>query len=152
MCAHDVARTLADRAGIRYGPCAPDDRRIVLGIWIVLATVVFLTAYVYRDARRRGMNAALWTFIVLMMLPAYFAGLYPLLHTARASAVSLPEMRVPGERPVQLLLQLPVRAAPDLRKLPARGQVGPLRTILRKPRSCRVDESGVARTLIPRQV
>ena len=32
---------------------------------------ILLTGYVNRDARRRGMNPALWTFLVLVMLPGY---------------------------------------------------------------------------------
>ena len=56
---------------------------IVLGVWIVLTVVAFLTGYVYRDARRRGMNAALWVFLVLVMLPAYLAVGFVLYFTAR---------------------------------------------------------------------
>jgi hypothetical protein len=50
---------------------------------IPIAIIVFLTAYVYRDARRRGMNAGLWVLIVLMLLPAYLATGYILYFTAR---------------------------------------------------------------------
>jgi hypothetical protein len=46
---------------------------IGFGIWLVLAPVVLLTGYVYRDAQRRGMNPMLWVFLVLLMLPAYLA-------------------------------------------------------------------------------
>src|SRR5581483_12282114 len=46
---------------------------IGFAIWLVLSTVVLLTGYVYRDAQRRGMNATLWTFLVILMLPAYLA-------------------------------------------------------------------------------
>ena len=56
---------------------------IGLSIAIPVASIVFLTAYVYRDARRRGMNAALWLFIVLMLLPGYIAMGYILYFTAR---------------------------------------------------------------------
>jgi hypothetical protein len=44
---------------------------IVLAIWIPLACIVFLTGYVYVDAKRREMNAAVWVFLVLVMLPAW---------------------------------------------------------------------------------
>jgi hypothetical protein len=46
---------------------------IGFGIWIVLATIVCLTGYVHADAKRRGMNAGLWTFLVILMLPGYIA-------------------------------------------------------------------------------
>jgi hypothetical protein len=46
---------------------------IGLGMWVVLTTIVLLTGYVYADAKRRGMNAGLWTFLVIVMLPAYIA-------------------------------------------------------------------------------
>ena len=82
MCAHDVPEPWPIVQEFGMDPALLMTAGIVLGIWIVLSTVVFLTAYVYRDARRRGMNAALWTFIVLMMLPAYFAG-YILYFTQR---------------------------------------------------------------------
>jgi len=40
------------------------------------ATFIFLTAYVNRDASRRGMNAALWTILILIFLPTWgFIGL-----------------------------------------------------------------------------
>jgi hypothetical protein len=38
---------------------------------ITLATMIFLIAYVNRDARRRGMNSGLWTLLVIVMLPAW---------------------------------------------------------------------------------
>jgi RNA polymerase subunit RPABC4/transcription elongation factor Spt4 len=56
---------------------------IVFGVWTVVAALAFLTGYVYRDARRRGMNAALWVFLVLVMLPAYLAVGFVLYFTAR---------------------------------------------------------------------
>ncbi len=49
---------------------------IVLAIAVPLAILLFLTGYVYRDARRRGMNAPLWTFLVIVLFPAYlFVGI-----------------------------------------------------------------------------
>jgi RNA polymerase subunit RPABC4/transcription elongation factor Spt4 len=36
-----------------------------------IASLIFLIGYVNRDARRRGMNAGLWTFLVTILLPAW---------------------------------------------------------------------------------
>jgi hypothetical protein len=44
---------------------------IVTGATVVIAFFVFLVAYVNRDASRRGMNAALWTIVVLVFLPSW---------------------------------------------------------------------------------
>jgi RNA polymerase subunit RPABC4/transcription elongation factor Spt4 len=38
---------------------------------IFLSTLFFMLGYVYRDAKRRGMNPALWTLLVLILSPAY---------------------------------------------------------------------------------
>jgi RNA polymerase subunit RPABC4/transcription elongation factor Spt4 len=44
---------------------------------VITVMAIFLTAmlsmlgYVYRDAKRRGMNAGLWTLLVLILSPAY---------------------------------------------------------------------------------
>ena len=46
---------------------------IVTLISLFLASYIFMIAYVYRDAKRRGMSAALWTFLVIVLSPAYFA-------------------------------------------------------------------------------
>jgi ABC-type Fe3+ transport system permease subunit len=46
---------------------------IVTLVSLFLATFLFLVAYVNRDAKRRGMNAGLWTFLVIVLCPAYFA-------------------------------------------------------------------------------
>lgn len=35
------------------------------------AIIIFLIVYVNRDAARRGMNAALWTILVIILLPAW---------------------------------------------------------------------------------
>jgi hypothetical protein len=56
---------------------------IGFGMWIVLAGMAFLCAYVYRDAKRRGMNAALWLFLVIVMMPAYLGMGIVLYFTAR---------------------------------------------------------------------
>jgi hypothetical protein len=42
----------------------------------VLSCLLFMFGYVYKDAQRRGMNAALWTLLVFILSPAYgFIGL-----------------------------------------------------------------------------
>ena len=46
---------------------------IITGISLLLAAFIFLTGYVNRDAKRRGMNSALWTFLVIVLWPAYMA-------------------------------------------------------------------------------
>lgn len=38
---------------------------------IALSSLLFMLGYVYRDANRRGMNAALWTIVVLILSPGY---------------------------------------------------------------------------------
>lgn len=38
---------------------------------LTLAIFIFLIAYVNRDAKRRGMNSALWTLLVILLLPAW---------------------------------------------------------------------------------
>ena len=42
---------------------------IISGVSIFLAAAIFMIGYVNRDSRRRGMNSALWTWFVLLMLP-----------------------------------------------------------------------------------
>jgi hypothetical protein len=44
---------------------------IITGASLVVAIIVFLTAYVNQDAKRRGMHSALWTFLVLVLMPGY---------------------------------------------------------------------------------
>jgi hypothetical protein len=44
---------------------------IVTAASLCLATIIFLLAYVNRDASRRGMSAALWTILVMILLPAW---------------------------------------------------------------------------------
>ncbi len=47
----------------------------VTGIGLPVACLLFLIGYVNRDARRRGMNSALWTLLVIILLPGtLFAG------------------------------------------------------------------------------
>ncbi len=40
---------------------------------IPIAAILFLIGYVYRDAKRRQMNATLWTILVVILLPAWLA-------------------------------------------------------------------------------
>lgn len=48
----------------------------ILGVSIVVSSLLLTLGYVYRDAKRRGMNGALWTLLVLILAPMYlFIGL-----------------------------------------------------------------------------
>jgi hypothetical protein len=38
---------------------------------LAMASLIFLVAYVNRDAKRRGMNSAVWTLLVIILLPAW---------------------------------------------------------------------------------
>ncbi len=56
----------------------PEPPRIVLaaavaGVSAFIAAILFLIAYVNRDAERRGMNSTLWTLLVIILLPAWLA-------------------------------------------------------------------------------
>ncbi len=42
---------------------------IITGVAILFAAGILMLGYVNRDAKRRGMNSALWTWFVLLMLP-----------------------------------------------------------------------------------
>jgi hypothetical protein len=44
---------------------------IITGVSLVMATIIFWVAYVNRDAKRRGMNSAVWTLLVIVLLPAW---------------------------------------------------------------------------------
>ncbi len=44
---------------------------IVTTMSLFLATFIFMVAYVNRDAKRRGMNSALWTLLVLILSPGW---------------------------------------------------------------------------------
>ena len=46
---------------------------IVTAVSLVFAVFILLTGYVNRDAKRRGMSSGLWTFLVIVLWPAYFA-------------------------------------------------------------------------------
>ena len=71
------------------GPIFPDDSLrddavsscaallgAILFCGIIISSLLLTLGYVYRDARRRGMNGALWTLLVLILAPMYlFIGL-----------------------------------------------------------------------------
>ncbi|HUL33839.1 MAG TPA: zinc ribbon domain-containing protein [Candidatus Eisenbacteria bacterium] len=71
------------------GPTFPDDSLrnepalsclglagVILLTSFMLSCLLLTLGYVYRDARRRGMNGALWTLLVLILAPMYlFIGL-----------------------------------------------------------------------------
>jgi hypothetical protein len=44
---------------------------VVTLVSLTMATLIFLVAYVNRDAKRRGMSSGLWTLLVLVLLPGY---------------------------------------------------------------------------------
>src|SRR5215467_2786502 len=44
---------------------------VITIVSICFAVFIFLTAYVNRDAVRRGMNSALWTVLILIFLPTW---------------------------------------------------------------------------------
>ena len=44
---------------------------IVTAASLCMAVMIFFIAYVNRDASRRGMNPALWTILVIILLPAW---------------------------------------------------------------------------------
>ncbi len=45
---------------------------IITGASLAFAIMVFLVGYVNIDAKRRGMHSALWTFLVIVLMPGYF--------------------------------------------------------------------------------
>src|SRR6267378_3171544 len=44
---------------------------LVTAVSLMMAVMIFMVAYVNRDASRRGMSAALWTILVIILLPAW---------------------------------------------------------------------------------
>ena len=44
---------------------------VITAASIPVACLIFLIGYVYRDAKRRGMSAGLWTILVIVLLPVY---------------------------------------------------------------------------------
>jgi RNA polymerase subunit RPABC4/transcription elongation factor Spt4 len=45
---------------------------VITAAALVVSIMLFMLGYVYRDAKRRGMNAALWTLLVLILSGGYF--------------------------------------------------------------------------------
>jgi zinc-ribbon domain len=45
---------------------------IITGASLVFASMIFMVGYVNKDAKRRGMHSALWTFLVIVLMPGYF--------------------------------------------------------------------------------
>jgi hypothetical protein len=45
---------------------------IIAGVSLVFSLIAFMIAYVNKDAKRRGMHSALWTFLVIVLIPGYF--------------------------------------------------------------------------------
>src|SRR6266404_3081952 len=43
---------------------------IVTAVSLIFTIIVFMTGYVNKDAKRRGMHSGLWTFLVLVLMPA----------------------------------------------------------------------------------
>jgi hypothetical protein len=43
---------------------------IVAAVWLFVAIILFMIGYVNQDAKRRGMSSALWTFLVIVLLPS----------------------------------------------------------------------------------
>jgi len=56
---HEVVLSCAALAGV------------ITAVSIVFSAFVYMLAYVYCDAKRRGMHAGLWTLLVLILSPAY---------------------------------------------------------------------------------
>jgi hypothetical protein len=46
---------------------------VITACALVIAPFLLLFGYVNRDAKRRGMNSTLWTLLVILLFPAYFA-------------------------------------------------------------------------------
>ncbi len=57
--------------GARPGEAMAATAGVVTAVAIPIACVIFLIGYVNQDAKRRGMNAGLWTMLVIMLLPAW---------------------------------------------------------------------------------
>ena len=62
-----------------FGPELDSDRGaagaalvgIITGVSLVCAVFIFMVGYVYQDAKRRGMNAPLWTILILIFFPTW---------------------------------------------------------------------------------
>jgi hypothetical protein len=76
--AYLVNMNAAQFGGVVFPPELKDDPGlaalalggIVTGVSIFMAGMIFMIAYVNRDASRRGMNAGLWTLLVLILTPS----------------------------------------------------------------------------------
>ncbi len=63
-----------------FGPELDNDRGaagaalvgIITAVSLVFAIFIFMVGYVNQDAKRRGMHSALWTFLVIVLMPGYF--------------------------------------------------------------------------------
>src|SRR5216684_8050685 len=44
---------------------------IITAVSLAFAIAIFMAGYVNQDAKRRGMHSALWTFLVLVLMPGY---------------------------------------------------------------------------------
>jgi double zinc ribbon protein len=73
LCYHNIPETW--ETVVEYGPFWGTVLAGVIGLslWTFFSALLFLISYVYVDAKRRGMNAGLWTFLVIVMLPGYVA-------------------------------------------------------------------------------
>ena len=71
-----------------------------------------MIAYVNRDAKRRGMSSALWTFLVIVLTPAYFAIGFILYFLMRQPLpYACPQCGKDGRRAIQLLPELQMQSA-----------------------------------------
>ena len=44
---------------------------ILTAVSLCFAAIIFMAVYVNQDAKRRGMNSAVWTLVVLVLMPGY---------------------------------------------------------------------------------
>jgi hypothetical protein len=44
---------------------------IITSVSLVISAIIFMAVYVNQDAKRRGMNSAVWTLVVLILMPGY---------------------------------------------------------------------------------
>src|SRR5262249_29833132 len=62
-----------------FGPDLDNDRGaavaallgIITSVSLVFSALFFMVGYLNQDAKRRGINSTLWTFLVLVLLPGY---------------------------------------------------------------------------------
>ena len=100
-----------------------------------------MIAYVNRDAKRRGMSSGLWTFLVMVLTPAYFAIGFILYFLMRQPlALRLPTMRKDGWRAIQFLPELQMQPASVLPAV----QAWKSRRTINIARNCACDLHNVA--------